>query len=421
MPLKVIAVHKRSLAARAKIAAGDTILSINAMPVNDFFDLEYYSNDYQLDLELRDHTGEGRSVTILRQNSLPLGIEPEPYQHLRCHNHCVFCFIDQLPPGLRATLYQKDDDFLYSYVFGNYITLSNLREADWQRIITQHITPLYISVHSTDPALRRQMMHYQRELDVLKCLRKLARNGISYHLQIVCVPGWNTGQELRRTLSDLLDTTLSTLSIGVVPVGLTGHRQGLEPLQPVDKNMAREILSLCAEARSHKQIVYAADELFVTAGEPIPGVEYYADFPQLENGIGMLRLTLLNFRKKKPRLLKELDKPGAQYLILTSRLALLTLQEIADSLNERFIQARIRVQAINNDFLGGFISVSGLLAAWDILQQHAALPGEAILIPSNLFNHDGVSLDGVSALELKMNLRRPLLLVDQFFEDWDWI
>ncbi len=421
MPLKIIEVQPRSLAAKAGITAQDTILSINSMPVNDFFDLEYYSNDYQLQFDLLDSANAPKSTMLYRQSNKALGIEPEPYIHGTCHNHCVFCFIDQLPPNLRASLYKKDDDYLYSYVFGNYITLSNLKPAELKRIIEQHISPLYISVHSTDPALRKSMMRHTGDMDLLKTLQKLARNGIYYHLQIVCVPGYNDGEQLRSTLTALLHKNLATLSVGIVPVGLTRFRSKLTPLKPFDASGYSETLAIIDEFRLQKDIVYAADEFYVNAGFPIPEADYYGEFPQLENGIGMLRLLQENFQRKKRSFVKELDKSETSFLLLTSKLAYSTVESIATYLNSKLTKSKIRVQTLRNNFFGEHISVSGLLTASDILSQQNALPDESIILPSNVFNHEGVTLDDVSQIDLRAKLNRPLLLVDQLFEDWDWI
>jgi putative radical SAM enzyme (TIGR03279 family) len=421
MPLRIAEVQPRSLAAKAGIQAGDTVVSINCMPVNDFFDLEYYSNDYQLDFELLNPAGEERLVTVLRQTNKTLGIGPEPYLLNSCQNHCVFCFIDQMPPSMRKSLYQKDDDYLYSYVFGNYITLNNLTQADLDRIIDQHISPLYISVHCTDMELRRSMMCYGKAFDMLEILRGLARGGISYHLQIVCVPGYNCGEKLRETLAALLDESIAALSIGVVPVGLTGFRDNLPLLKPFDAALAAETLAIIDEFRELKPIVYGADELFVQAGLDIPDTDYYGDFPQLENGIGMLRLTMMNYQKKRRSLARELDKSGIPFLILTSRSAFGTINGIAADLNKRLGKSAVRTQAIANNFLGGEVSVSGLLTAYDILGQYEASEEEGIILPSNMFNHEGLTLDDVTQVELRTRLQRPLLLADQFFEDWEWI
>ncbi|MCB5247588.1 MAG: DUF512 domain-containing protein [Candidatus Cloacimonetes bacterium] len=421
MPLKVIKVQPRSPAAKAGIRGGDTILSINAMPINDFFDLEYYANDYQLEIELLDAAGSARNVTVLRQVNKALGIEPAPHKVATCANNCVFCFIDQLPPGLRPTLYQKDDDYLFSYVFGNYVTLNNLRSPQLKRIADQHISPLYVSVHSTDARLRARMMRYERDFDVLTTLRSLSEQDISFHLQIVCVPEFNCGERLRETLSDLLDGSVKVLSIGIVPVGLTGFRDRLTQLKPFTPELAAQTISIIEEFRQLNPGVQAADELFVMAGQPIPEADYYGDFPQLENGIGMLRLSNMNFARRSKALARELEKAKMPFLMLTSRLAAPSIEELAGELDSRLERSSVRVQAIDNRWLGGHVCVSGLLAAADILGQHGAEENEGLIVPSNVFNHDGLTLDDLSQIDLRDRAGRPLLVVDQYFEDWEWI
>ena len=421
MSLKISAVQPRSLAHKVGIRKGDTIISINSMPINDFFDLEYYSNDYQLDFELLDTEGEPKFITIERVNGKTLGIEPEPHNVRICRNHCIFCFVDQMPPKMRHSLYVKDDDYLFSYVFGNYITLNNLESIDINRIVNQHISPLYVSVHTTNPELRQKMMRYKENYDIVKTLIELSQKGIEFHLQIVAVPGYNCGEELEKTLETLLNESIAALSIGIVPVGLTGFREHLTPLSPFNSDLALETLKIIDRYREKSPIIYGADELFLLTETPIPEADYYGDFPQLENGIGMLRLTFMNYEKKRKSFIKELDKAGGNFLLLTSTLANTVLQEIADDLNNHLKQAKVKVQPIRNNFFGGYVGVSGLLTASDILSQVQPLPQESIIIPENLFNTDGLTLDDVSQLELHDKLQVPVLIVDPYFEDWEWI
>ncbi len=421
MPLKVFKVQARGLAAKAGIKNGDCILSINGMEINDFFDLEYYSNDYQLDFELTDTEGKTKELSIFRQPNKALGIEPEPHQVTPCANRCVFCFIDQLPPGLRPSLYEKDDDYLFSYVFGNYITLNNLGKRELERIADQRISPLYVSVHCSNSKLRQKLMGSPRDFDVLKTLRALSREGISFHLQIVCVPGYNCGDELRQSLGELLDGEINTLSVGVVPVGLTAWREKLTLLEPFDAKLAAQTIEIIDEFREKHPIVQAADELFIMAELDIPDTSYYGNFPQLENGIGMTRLSWMNFGRRRRALTKELDKSGASFVLITSRLAASNLEAIAGKLNKSLGKSSVRVKPVENRFLGGQVNVSGLLSASDILAQHGAKRDETVIVPSNIFNHDGLSLDDVSQIELRDQLGRNLLVIDQYFEDWDWI
>lgn len=423
MPVKIAHIQSRSLAAKAGIKAGEMISSINGMRIRDFYDLELYASDYELQIELLDFAGNTRQVTIHRTTAKPLGIEPEPYQHRNCCNNCVFCFIDQMPPGMRETLYNKDDDYLYSQIFGNYITLTNLSSADIDRIIRQHIGPLYISVHSTDDALRRQMMRFRQDFQVLPLLRRFAEAGLSYHVQIVCVPGYNDKAALQSSILDLLDEELATLSIGVVPVGLTRFRKQLTELQPFDRDSATEVLDDLSSLRAQTgtDIIYAADEFFVLAERDVPAARYYNDYPQLENGIGMIRLMLTNFRRKKRAFLKELHKHRERYLLVCSTSALPSITSMVADLNAMVGAELVRVQSARNDFFGEHISVSGLLTYCDLKDQIKMHPEEALILPANILNDDLLSLDGVTADALKEAFGGKVLMVDPVFTGWFWL
>lgn len=423
MPLAIDSVQPGSLAFHAGIEAGDVITSINGMPIRDFLDLDFYASDLLLVFRIRDANGKLRTVNIIRDTMQSLGITPKQHVQRQCCNNCVFCFIDQMPPGMRPSLYIKDDDYLYSQHFGNYITLTNLGKPDLDRIIEQRITPLFISAHTTDPALRRRMMRHKRDFNLLKVLSFLAQKRISYHLQIVCVPGFNDGNALRKTIRDLLSPKLTTLSIGIVPVGLTRFRDGLPALQPFSPASAANLLDLVTdEAQKHKAyIVYAADEFYVLAGRDVPSAEYYMEYPQLENGIGMLRLTMEYFSCQKADLRRTMREKGGRFLILTSKAASRQMEEIAASLSRGRGGMPTRAQAVDNRFFGPLITVSGLLTYADITSQARPAEDESVLIPRNVFNTDMVTLDGYSPQHLKQELGRDILVVDSFFEYWYWI
>ncbi len=423
MAILIQSVLPKSLAAAHKIVAGERLLSVNSMPVRDFLDLEFYTSDFSFTLELENRSGEKRLIEIQRESNRPLGIEPEPYKVRSCANACVFCFIDQMPPELRSSLYDKDDDYLFSFVFGNYITLTNLREADLQRITEQRITPLYISLHTTDNALRQKMMRSAQPVDVPRVLGTLSQAGISFHLQIVCVPGYNDGAALQSTLIELLSSNWNYLSIGIVPVGLTRYRSGLCELRGFSAESAAELLDLVDELRERygSELIYPADEFYVLADRNVPPEDFYQDYPQLENGIGMLRLSWQNFKQKKRSLLKELRKKAVNYLLVGSQSAEKLLKAICSELNERLENQCVRLQTIRNDFFGPQISVSGLLTYRDLQEQLMPLPGETILLPSCIFNHNGETLDGADRLTVKQTWKNPVLIIDQFFEDWDYL
>lgn len=423
MAIKINGILPKSLAASKGIAAGDILVSINGNEIRDFLDLEFYAADFSFILELIRASGEKQKISITRDNNRPLGLEPEPYTVRSCENACVFCFIDQMPPRLRSSLYDKDDDFLYSFVFGNYITLTNLSEADYQRICSQRISPLYISLHTTDNALRQKMMRSANAVDVRLALTRLSEAGISFHLQIVCVPGYNDGAALEATLNDLLGSNWNCLSIGIVPVGLTKYRSGLCELKCFSPSGAAELLELVLRVREKysSKIVYPADEFYVLAGREIPSEDFYQDYPQLENGIGMLRLSKQTFKQKKRALLKELRKKPNNYLMISSLAAQGLIFEIINELNQRLENQCIRMQTIRNDFFGPQISVCGLITFSDLKEQLQPRPGEIIILPSSIFNSNGETLDGADRLAVKQNWENPILLIDQFFEDWDYL
>lgn len=422
MPLEIAQILSRSSAAKHGIKAGETILTINGNPIRDFLDLQFYSSQPELLIKLEDKGGNQREVQVTREMNRALGIEPVAYECRRCQNRCVFCFIDQMPPGLRDSLYVKDDDYVYSFVFGNYISLTNLSENDLRRIVTQRISPLYISVHTTDSSLRRKMMGYRRDFNILQALKTLVKHRIEMNIQIVCVPGYNDGEELSRSLRDLTELGEQVTSIGIVPVGLTAYRDGLPELRAFDQALALDCLQRIDAIRRELDVpnIYAADEFYVLADLPIPKASYYNDFPQIENGIGMLRLLKSKFNGKKARFLKELRKHPADYVMLTGKSAFGEISRIAEYLNSKLESQKIRVLQIENRFCGPQISVAGLLSFSDLKDQLVLETNEIPILSSAMFNYENKTLDGASPIDMKELWQRDLLIVDQFFEDWDW-
>ncbi|NLO11449.1 MAG: DUF512 domain-containing protein [Candidatus Cloacimonetes bacterium] len=422
MALKIRHVHPEYLAYAHGIRDGDTILSINGQKIRDFCDLQYYGSDYLLEMRIEDKKGKRRSIEIIRDQPLPLGIEPQMPPPRWCENNCVFCFIDQMPPGLRNSLYVKDDDYLYSRDFGNYITLTNLNEAEMKRIMNQHISPLYISVHTTDENLRQRMMGYKKDFDIMRALKRLSRAGIQMHTQIVCVPGYNDREELGRTIKDLLTPSLNVLSIGVVPVGLTKYRTGLDSLEGFDAKMAKDLIKQVDDLRQTDggEIIYTADEFYVLSGRAIPGMAYYNDYPQAENGIGLLSLLRQGFGSNRKLFTQELEDNPAEYLLLHSSAATREILKIVKRLQIDLAKSRISAREIRNHFMGPLVNVSGLLTAQDILRQHQSHPEQTLILPANMFNDDELTLDGYGMRELKGELGRRLLIVDSLFDGWKW-
>lgn len=420
MAVKIKSIEQGSLAHEYGIQAEDKIISLNGIQIRDFLDLQFYANDFQLDFILENPSGNQRELTIYRELAKPLGIIPQDYRHRNCQNNCIFCFIDQMPPGMRKSLYAKDDDYLLSFIHGNYITLTNLKEGDLRRITDQHISPLYVSLHSSNMDLRQELMRSKHPVNPMAILAELSEHKIDFHIQIVCVPGFNDGLELRRTICDLMDERLNILSIGVVPVGLTKYRDHLCQLSSFDQSGATQVLDILDELRaSYKsQIIFPADELFVLAQRPVPEVEYYQDFPQIENGIGMLSLSYQNFKKRKLAILKELRIRGGNFVILCSKSAQTMIAQIVKELNLRLEGQKVAMQEIRNDFFGEHVSVAGLITFSDISSQFTPQKPVCVILPDIIFNHEGYTLDEKNMSDFKADLDTPIILMDQFFQEW---
>ncbi len=411
MPLKIRSILPGSLAAQKGLQAYDIIISINENPINDFLDLQFFGTEESLLIEYRNSEKAKKEIFILQDFEIPLGIEPVPHKCRTCINDCVFCFVDQMPYNLRKSLYLKDDDYRLSFVFGNFITLTNLTKKDIERIIAQKLSPLYISVHTTNPVLHKKLIKYKIDFNILKQLKFLQNNGIELHTQIVIIPGLNDDEELIKTLQDL--TSLDVLSIGIVPVGLTKFRNSLQEIQSVNSNLAKELIKVSCDFPK----TYCSDEIYILANQQIPLEDFYDDYPQLENGIGMIRLLLENWKKNKNNFINEVAEINETLVFITGKLAYDYLIEIAQEIN-LILPNKTRIKSITNFFLGESVTVTGLLSAKDILEQIDLRQNEIAVVSSNIFNTDGFTLDDVHKNELKTKLNGKLLIVDEEFADW---
>lgn len=375
MPLQVTNVDPGSPAERLGVLPGCSLLSIDGKPLRDALDYQFYSAAPHFELTLCQD-GAPRTLTVEKSQYEPFGCNFQTYlgdaKH-SCANHCMFCFIDQLPPGMRENLYFKDDDERLSFLFGNYITLTNLTDREIDRIIEMHISPIFVSVHTTNPALRVRMLANKRAGETLAYLEKLAAGGIEINCQLVLCRGINDGDELRRTLDDLLALRPQVGSIAAVPAGITAYRQGLYRLEPYDRQSAADTLdilegySLRCRAAYGRSVVYPSDEWYLTAGRPLPEAAFYDEYAQLEDGVGM-------WRKYHDDFLQELDAPRPPVLphaldVVTGTLAAPLIRQMADRVGERYPQVRVTVHAIRNDFFGGNVSVAGLVTGTDIIKQ----------------------------------------------------
>ena len=420
MAVKIIEVNPDGPAFAAGIRPGETLISMNGHEIVDILDYRFHETNQHLAVEVEDPAGKRREVTIRKGEYESIGLEFETYlmdkQH-SCRNKCIFCFIDQLPKGMRETLYFKDDDSRLSFLFGNYITLTNLSEHEISRIIEMHISPINVSVHTTNPELRVKMMHNRFAGETLGILRRFAEAGIKINCQLVLCPGINDGEELRCTLSDLESMCPSVQSIAAVPVGLTCHRQGLFPLRPFQKEEAAAVIDLIntfSERFLEKfgdRIVYAADEFYLIADRPIPDAAFYGDFAQLENGVGLVASLKQEFDDALEML--ELPVKPRRVSSVTGMAAYPFLRGLLDELRRKCDTVIWDIYPIQNDFFGHTIDVTGLVTGGDIIRQLRGKDlGEALLVPSVMLRHEGdLFLDDVSVADVERELNIPVIRV----------
>ena len=358
-----------------KAREGDCLVSINGNPIIDVLDYKFYAYDRKLDVVL-SRNGEEFSVQVKKPEGGDLGLDFETYlmdEMRSCANRCVFCFIDQLPPGMRRTMYFKDDDARLSFLLGNYITLTNLSEREVQRIIDLHVSPVNVSVHTTNPELRCRMLNNRHAGESMDIMRRFAEGGIVMNCQIVCCPGINDGEELARTMRDLADMYPAVNSASVVPVGLTKFREGLAKLEPFTAEHAAETIDLVESfgrecLKKHgSRMFYCADELYLKAGRELPTDEEYEEYPQLENGVGMIRLMETEFDAA----LNLLDEPEeeTEFAIACGVSVAPFFEKLVCKAHDRYGKIKGHVYPIENDFFGRSINVSGLITGQDLTAQ----------------------------------------------------
>lgn len=420
MPVKISAVEEHSYAEKAGILAGESIVSINGNVIKDVLDYRFYMTDRSLAVELLDKDGNTRKVEIKKPQYADLGLDFETYlmdkEHC-CKNKCIFCFIDQMPPNMRETLYFKDDDSRLGFLFGNYITLTNLDDEDIDRIIKMHLSPINVSVHTTNPRLRVEMMKNPRAAESLEYLKRLADAGIALHIQLVLCPGINDGEELVRTFADLAELGPSVESVVCVPVGLTKYREKLPKLVPYDANGAKKVIETVDLFREKMRaergiaVAYAADEFFIKAGLPLPEYEYYDDFTQLEDGVGLCTLLKHEFYEAFDYF------PPSEYnrrvTVPTGKAAYSTIKELANAAESRYKGLKVDVLAMENNFFGELITVTGLLTGGDIAAQLKGRDnGDAVLICESTlrYEHDKF-IDDTTPEYVEHELFVPVLMV----------
>lgn len=413
MSVIIKSVERGSPAYKAGIKSGDNLVSIDGNEIMDVLDYRFYQDNERLTVEVIDFSGKTKTARIKKDEYEELGLEFETYlmdKKHSCRNKCVFCFIDQLPKGLRESLYFKDDDSRLSFLFGNYITLTNITEHEVERIIKMHISPINISVHTTNPDLRVKMMANKNAGKALQIIDRFNSAGIKLNCQLVLCPGYNDGEELERTLSDL-SRLENAECIAAVPVGLTAYREGLAEIEPFNKQTAGAVLDIidkygdiCLKKYGQRRI-YGADEFYLLAEREIPEADYYGDFLQLENGVGLWSL----LRSEALDALNDCDyrlEDERSISLVTGEAAYPLIKMIADKCMGKNPLLKARVFPIKNNFFGGKINVSGLVTATDIEAQLKNEDlGEELLIPSVMLRAEGdMFLDSVTVDELSKRL-----------------
>ena len=414
-------VEPGSIAEELELEAGDILLEINGNNIEDVFDYHYFMNEEYVELLVRKADGEEWELEIEKEFEEDLGLSFEngmmdDYRH--CTNKCIFCFIDQMPPGMRETLYFKDDDTRLSFLQGNYVTLTNLKEKDVEKIIKYKLSPINISFQTTNPQLRCKMLHNRFAGESLKIVDKLIDAGITINGQIVLCKNWNDGEELERSLRDLYQYLPNLQSVSVVPVGLSKFREGLEPLEPFKKEDAKQVIALIEKWQKKAygeyglHFIHASDEWYLLAEEELPEESSYDGYLQLENGVGMLRLLESEFHDALAK--KTGDQISRKISIATGKLAAPVLRKFMEELKEIYPNTEVNVYDITNEFFGEKITVAGLITGQDLKKQLKGKDlGTKLLLPCHMLRSgEEVFLDDVTVSELSEYLQIPIEIVD---------
>ena len=410
-----------SIAEEFELAPGDRLISINGHEIEDIFDYQFYAEDTYIEILIEKPDGEQWILEIDKEEDEDLGIEFDNGlmdEYRSCHNKCIFCFIDQMPKGMRDTLYFKDDDSRLSFLQGNYVTLTNMSEHDLDRIIQYHLSPINISFQTMNPELRCKMLNNRFAGEALKKVDRLNEAGIEMNGQIVLCKGVNDGEELAFSIREMMRYIPNLQSVSVVPVGLSKYRDGLFPLEPFTREDAREVLSTIHHYQNESyqkygnHFIHASDEWYILAGEELPQEENYDGYLQLENGVGMMRLLLNEFEEAMKELQEKISADDLDFVpreisMATARLAYPFIRDMAARMMEMVPGLMIHVYEIRNDFFGEMITVSGLLTGQDLIAQLTGRElGEALYLPQNVLRSgEEVFLDDVTVTEMEKALQ----------------
>lgn len=408
-----------SIAHRLGLRAGDQLESIAGEPIIDQIDYQALTAQARFSMVILRESGTRVTLKVHKEDWEPLGItldqsiisKPRP-----CHNHCIFCFIDQMPPGMRDTLYVKDDDWRLSLMMGNFVTLTNVDDKEFDRILRRRVSPLYISVHATDPDVRRRMMRNPHAGQLMERLRVLKAHGLRFHCQVVLCPGWNDGDVLLHTLSDLESLRPAACSVALVPVGLTKWRDGLDPITPYTPETARQLVETIRPMqedflrRLGTRFVFPSDEFYCLSGLSLPEDEEYEGYPQVENGVGMLRLFETDIRYASEDFPCAVPCPKRRLIACGTSVAAFIRRMIAAYAPPG---TQVDVQPIRNRFFGESVTVTGLITGGDLVAQLRNIDYDEIMICRNMIRNEGdLFLDGMSVEEVRAALPAPLRIVE---------
>ena len=415
--MKIKSITNKSIASRHTIFPEDELLEINGHPINDIIDYKFYSSEPYLTLKLKDKNEKIKKIKLRKKPDQDLGLEFYEIKYKSCKNNCIFCFVHQLPKRMRKPLYFKDEDCRLSFLHGNFITLTNTSDEDIDRIIRQRLSPLYVSVHTTDENLRKKILSNQKIPEVIPIIRKLAEGRIELHTQIVLCPGINDGKYLEKSVTELSAFYPYVKSLALVPVGLTRYRQNLPKIKAVGKKYSLNVIKLVEgwqrvfRKKFKNGFAYAADEFFTKAELDIPNEKYYDDFDQIENGVGMMRKFLDQFHARQ-KLLPQSSSRKLSITALTGVSAFRLIKKIVEDRLNIIPGLKIKVIVLKNDFFGSTVTVTGLLTGVDMINalKREKKIGDLILLPPNCINQDGLFLDGMTPRGLERELDRKVII-----------
>jgi len=423
--VKIVNIEKRSEADKAGIKKDDKLISVNGNPIEDAIDFSFYCADEPLELLLDGKNGIYKAQFSSAGNN---GIEVEELKIKHCGNNCIFCFINQNPKGMRKTIYVKDEDYRFSFLYGNYFTLTMITQKDLDRIVRMRLSPLYISVHTADNKVRKKLLGVKKDDGLLEKMKYLTDNGIELHTQIVLCPGYNDGKVLEETVTTLRQLHPMVRSVAVVPVGLTGHRENLPVIEPVSKESAEKTVKLISKFNKkykkeiYTNFVFAADEFYLKSGTEFPDEDYYEDYIQYEDGVGMVRNFIERF-KESIELIPDQIAEKTSVTIVTGGLFYPVMKEIVLPEMKEVKNLTVKLIKADNKLFGRSVTVAGLLGGADIISAvgKAESENDVLLIPSTCLNYDGRFLDDLTIDDLNKKTGYKVRLLENPVEIFEKI